>query len=102
MKKYFTKEESNLILSLFNSKDIESIKLGISVIKTHPKYKNFKKCITYRNKFIETHDPDYSGYKNNVKQELQIVEEFFKYSFHSSYFLKNARFLIRFIKKRTK
>lgn len=106
MTKYFTKEESENIISLLKSKDIESIKLGFTLLKTHPKFKNFKKLIPYNESRIyhyEKTDKKYT-YKNNVFEEMKTLYDFFLKNgkcVSGSYYLE-SRYLLKFIKKRTK
>lgn len=45
MTKYFTKSEYETITNLLESNDYTNWYLAFDLIKTHPKYKNFKKLI---------------------------------------------------------
>ena len=106
MNKYFTKEESENIITLLKSKDIESIKLGFTLLRTHPKFKNFKKLIPYNESRIYYYKKTKMHYtiKNNTSEEIRTL---------INYFLKNCKsvsdlyysesiYLLKFIKKRTK
>lgn len=50
MKKFFTKKESELICSLLFSRDVDNVKMGISLILTHPRYKSISNTIIVRYK----------------------------------------------------
>jgi len=106
MDKYFTKEESENIIALLKSKDIESIKLGFTLIKTHSKFKNFKKLIPYnetrRFSYKET-GHKYSN-KNNVSEEINTLLKLYilDHKHISDSFYSECRFLLKFIKTRTK
>lgn len=100
MKKYFSKQEAEVIIDLLKSNDVENIKLALNLVKTHPKYKCFKKLITYRN-YKGT--SKFTGWKNNLERELEILNMYFtNIQFDYRSFELENKYLINFIKKRTK
>lgn len=54
MTKYFTKSEYEIITNLLHSDNYDNWYLAFDLIKTHPKYKNFKNLIvrTYYNDYV--------------------------------------------------
>ena len=90
MNKYFSKNEAETIISLFNSGEKENIKLAINLIRTNKKYKNFKKL--YCDRFT------YYNYKYNIESYLNALFKY-PYNCYSKYYQDT---IIKFIQKRIK
>ena len=105
MNKYFTKEESENIITLLTSKDIESIKFGFSLLEAHPKFKYMKKLIPYNEKRINFR---HGSRKNNLVQEIRTLrwfitrDWFITRNYFVDDYIRESRHLIKFIRKRTK
>lgn len=103
MEKYFNRSERYLLIELLSSVDIDNKLLGLNLIKTHPKYKNFKKLYVFRGRNLQ---PLFmSGINITVETKVNRCFKWLKEYYNPiNNFLVNYAFedLIKFIKRRTR
>ena len=106
MKKFFTKKESELICSLLSSRDVDNVKMGISLILTHPRYKSISNTIVVRYKHILLEKRSwltccFTG-KTKVSKYLKLTQHF---TSNSTKLFSQDRYIIttikEFVEKRT-